>query len=200
MHKMLLDLPDQLETERLILRPYRPGDGEAYFDVCVRNKDHLLPFEEGNPALAVSSLDDAEILVREFAASWIKREAFFLSGWDKSTGAWIVQIYIGAVDWNLPEFEIGYFVDCDHEGQGFVTEAVHAALELVFLTLGAHRARLGCNETNTRSWCVAERCGFVREGHIRQNRKHILREDGTLSGDYLYGMLRSEYFERFAPR
>ncbi|MCC6169163.1 MAG: GNAT family N-acetyltransferase [Caldilineaceae bacterium] len=49
------------------------------------------------------------------------------------------------------------------------------------------------NEVNIRSQRVAERCGFVREGHIRQVHPHILCADGSYSGDYLYGLLRSEW-------
>ncbi len=193
MHKMLYTLPDQLETERLILRPYRAGDGAAYYEVCQRNREHLLPFEAGNPALDVYTLEQAEILVRHFAAEWAARNALFVGAWEKTTGSFAAQVYIGPVDWELPEFEIGYFVDVAHQGQGFVTEAVKAVLGWLFGDMRAHRVRLGCNEVNERSWRVAERCGFVREGHLRQTRKQVLRADGTYSGDYLYGLLRSEF-------
>jgi RimJ/RimL family protein N-acetyltransferase len=193
MNKMLLDLPDFLETERLILRPYRAGDGPAYFDVCLRNKNHLVPFEIGNPALNIQTIEDAEILVREFGAGWVSRNVFFLGGWLRSTNEFVVQIYIGVVSWELPEFEIGYFVDCRHEGKGYVTEAVRATQNFCFTSLTAHRLRLGCNDTNDRSRKVAERCGFKLEGHIRQVHPHILNDDQTFSGSYLYGLLRSEW-------
>lgn len=193
MNKMLIDPPEQITTQRLTLRAYRPGDGAAYFDVCQRNKRHLWPFEAGNPAHQVETPGDAETLVRRFIASWAAREAFFLGAWQRDSGAFACQVYIGPVSWTLPEFEIGYFVDTRYEGQGFVTESVQAAIRLCFEDLHAHRLRLGCNEINTRSWRVAERCGFVREGHIRQVHPDILRTDGTYSGDYLYGLLRSEW-------
>lgn len=196
MHKMLLDLPETIESNRLIIRPYRAGDGQVYYSVCQQNRDHLLPFEKGNPALDIHTPEDAEILVRNFVVYWLKREAFFFGAWHKETSEWVAQVYVGPVDWDLPEFEIGYFVDKSHEGQGYVTEAVKAVLGFVFHHLHAHRVRLDCNELNVRSWRVAERCGFVREGHFRQTRKHILREDGTYSGDYIYGLLRTEFVSR----
>ncbi len=195
MHKLLLDLPDHFETARLILRPYRAGDGLAYYQVCHNNRGHLLPFEAGNPALSVHTVEDAEILMRQFAVAWAARDAFFLGAWERLTGAFVAQIYVGVVDWELPEFEIGYFVDQAHEGQGYVTEAVRVALKFAFEHLGAHRVRLECNETNVRSWRVAERCGFVHEGYLRQTKKHLKRDDGAFSGDFIYGMLREE-FER----
>ncbi len=194
MHRMLLDLPARLETDRLIVRPYQAGDGPAYHDVCLRNKEHLLPFEEGNPALEVTTAEEAEILVREFAAAWVARSAFFFGAWKKSDPAvFVAQLYVGAVSWELPEFEIGYFVDQQYEGHGYVTEGVNAALIFAFDHLQAQRVRLGCNDTNTRSYRVAERCGFTREGHVRQNRKNVLLPDGTPSGEYLYGLLRDEF-------
>lgn len=194
MHKMMLDLPGHLETDRLILRPYQAGDGPAYYDVCVRNKDHLLPYEAGNPALDVKTVEDAEILIREFAAAWVGRNAFFLGAWKKSDPAvFVAQLYVGAVSWDLPEFEIGYFVDQRHEGQGYVTEGTKAALALTFDHMQAQRVRLGCNDTNTRSYRVAERCGFTREGHLRQTHPNIRQVDGTASGEYLYGILRKEF-------
>lgn len=193
-HKLLIDLPDCLETPRLIVRPYRAGDGAAYFDVCARNQDHLLPYERDNPALTVQTVEQAEILLRSFAAAWDEHDAFFFGAWEKSGGAFAAQLYIGVVSWELPEFEIGYFADVDHAGHGYVSEMVrHAALPFVFETLGARRACIHCNETNVGSWRVAERCGFVREGHLRGTHGHVLLADGSFSGDYLYGLLREEY-------
>jgi|GEM_PF-3893811 RimJ/RimL family protein N-acetyltransferase len=50
-------------------------------------------------------------------------------------------------------------------------------------------------QVGKRKWRVAERCGFVREGRLRQTKKYLKRDDGRFSGDYLYGMLQED-FER----
>jgi RimJ/RimL family protein N-acetyltransferase len=63
--------------------------------------------------------------------------------------------------------------------------------------LKAHRVRIECDETNVRSYRVAERCGFSREGHFRENKKH---PDGTMSGTLFYGLLGSEFDERNKQR
>lgn len=193
MHKMLIDLPAQIETERLILRPYQAGDGADYYALALNNRTHLLPFEMGNPALSINTGEDAEILVRQFAIDWMARNIFFVGGWEKATGELVVQIVLSVVNWYLPEFELGFFVDKDHEGKGFVTEGSTAMLRFAFESLGAHRVSAGCNDTNVRSQRVIERLGFTREAHIRQNKHHIKLADGTFSGDYHYGMLREEY-------
>ena len=128
--------------------------------------------------------------MREFAEAWTAREYFCLGVFDKETDEFVAQIYIGVVNWDLPEFEVGYFVEKDHEGHGYVTEAVQGALKFIFTHLKAQRVRLECDDTNVRSFRIAERCGMVKEAHFRQNKKHA---DGTISGTLCYGLLRSEF-------
>ncbi len=195
MNKMLLDIPTSFESERLLLRSYQAGDGAMYFAVGQRNRQHLQPFESGNVILTMQDEEQGEALVRQLAAEWVARNCFFLGAFDKKSAEFVAQIYIGPVDWNVPEFEIGYFVDRDHEGQGYVTEAVRASLAFIFKFLGAHRVRLGCSDQNVRSYRVAERCGFVREAHYRENK---LGPGGVRSGEFIYGMLKKEFEQQNA--
>jgi len=129
-------------------------------------------------------------VVRELNAAWQARDYFLLGAFERETGEFVAQIFIGQANWALPEFMIGYFADRDHEGQGYVSEAVRATLPFIFEHLGAHRVRLECDDTNERSRRVAERCGLVREGHVRENKRNA---DGTLSGTLHFGLLRREF-------
>lgn len=185
-----LEIPARIEAERIYLRSYRPGDGPWYYAMSRRNQAHLARYEAENVALSIESGPEAEALVRELAAEWEARNCFFMGAFDRETDEFVGQLYVGPVDWEVPEFAIGFFVDRDHEGQGYVTEAVRAVMGFIFEHLKAHRVRLECDDTNRRSWRVAERCGMVREGHIRENKRNA---DGTLSGTLCYGLLRREY-------
>jgi RimJ/RimL family protein N-acetyltransferase len=189
MHRLLLDLPTRLETERLTLRCYQAGDGPWYYLMGQANRQHLAQYEADNPARSLQSEEDAEILVRDFAAAWVARQAFFLGAFRRTDQEFVAQIYIGAVNWELPEFQLGYFADVNQQGQGYVTEAVGASLGFIFRHLEAHRVRLECDDTNRRSVGVAERCGFVLEGHLRETKR---RDDGTFSGTLYYGLLQQE--------
>lgn len=188
--------PDtRIETPRLTLRPYRPGDGAWYCEMSLRNQSHLQRYEAGNAVMRIHTVEEAEAAVREFAADWRDGRAFFLgafrttAAFDKHSAVFVAQIYIGVVQRDLPEFEVGFFVDVAHEGQGYVSEAVRGVLPFLFDALGARRIRLECDDANVRSARVAERCGFVREGHIRENH---LWPDGTVTGTFHYGLLHSE--------
>jgi RimJ/RimL family protein N-acetyltransferase len=179
-----------IETERLFLRPYRSGDGILYYQISQRNRQHLSQYEAGNILMHIDSEEEAERAVQRLIADWDSGAAFFLGVFDKKSSEFIAQIYIGLANRELPEYEIGYIVDVDHEGKGYVTEAVRAALRFVFEHLGAHRVRLECDDTNLRSSRVAERCGFIKEGHIRENKRNA---KGNISGTLHYGLLRSEF-------
>lgn len=193
MHKMMLELPTRIETERLYLRCYEAGDGDWYYAMSQKNRPHLERYESENVLMSIKTEVDAEVLVRGLRADWVARDHFFMGAFDRTTDEFAAQIYIGPVNWNTPEFHVGYVADVDHQGQGKVTEAVMAALGFIFEHLNAHRVRIECDDTNARSYRVAERCGFVREGHFRENKKH---PDGTISGTLFYGLLRSAYEAR----
>jgi aminoglycoside 6'-N-acetyltransferase len=149
-----------------------------------------MQYESENVATNIANEEAAEVLMRELAAEWMGRNCFFIGLFNKKTDEFVGQIYVGPMDWNLPEFQIGYFVDVDHEGQGYITEAVKATLQVIFNQLNAHRVRLECDETNLRSIRVAERCKIAREGYLRENKRN---PDGKYSGSFIYGLLKSEY-------
>ena len=190
MHKLLLDIPTRIETERLYLRAYQAGDGPWYHALSQKNKAHLARYESDNPVMTIHSVEEAEIVMRDFAVSWTARNAFFMGAFLRDTQEFVAQIYIGVVNWDLPEFELGYFANVDHEGRGYVTEASKGALDFMFTHLGAYRVRLMCDDTNLRSARVAERCRMLQEAHIRENHKHA---DGSVSGTLQYGILKSEW-------
>jgi RimJ/RimL family protein N-acetyltransferase len=187
---MLPEIPTRFETDRLIVRRYHAGDGGWYYQVGQKNRQHLQRFESGNVILSIESEEDGEKVIRQLAAEWDAHKSFFMGAFERTTGQFVAQIYIGAVNWQLPEFEIGYFVDKDYEGRGYVTEAVRGAVALIFQHLKAHRICLHCSDVNERSRRVAERCGFVLEGHLRETHQHA---DGAFSGDFSFGLLKSEF-------
>jgi RimJ/RimL family protein N-acetyltransferase len=185
---MLLELPSQLETERLIIRPYQKGDGVSYFCLLENNREHLK--EHVDTATTVTNEEEAEIKIRELAADWVGRTRFVMGVWEKVSSTYIGEIWIEPANWEVPSFEIGWFLDKTYEGKGFATEAVKASLTFLFEDLNAHKVVAKARETNVKSFRLAERCGFVKEGLLRDNAR---KKDGTLVGLLYYGMLESEY-------
>jgi RimJ/RimL family protein N-acetyltransferase len=193
MNPLLLDIPESLKTERLSLRRYQAGDGALLCEVYGQNKQHLLDSIEGIKAgfsLDLTQPEDAEMFVRQLQADWAARKRFVFGLWDVSSKAYIGELWIECQNWDLGIHDIGYLLVEDQLGKGLATEAAKAGLNFVFNTLNAHKAALTCDEDNVSSYRVAERCGFVKEGCLRQGSK---RSDGTRIGRLIYSVLRSEF-------
>lgn len=86
--------------------------------------------------------------------------------------------------------ELGYSLSPRLWGQGLVTEAARAVLELAFDTYPTlHRIRASADPRNTGSLRVMEKLGMRREALLRQNRLHR----GEWVDEAWCGLLRSEW-------
>ena len=183
-------LPQRLDTERLFLRPYEEEDASWYFWMAQRNRVHLERYESGNSIFGIRCEDDSARALRAFEDHWLKRTAFALGVFLVETEEFVGQIYLGTTDAALPALNLGYFADCTHVNQGYMTEAARRAVAFVFDDLAVHRVGIWCDDTNLPSRRIAERCGFRLEGHVREDKSH---PDGSITGSLCFGLLRSEY-------
>ena len=188
-HKLLQEFPSVFETDRLVIRKYQIGDGKGMYDLFERNNNRELLKEHVDEATDVNSEDDAEIRIREHAAEWEARERLVMGVWSKENHLMIGEIWIEPKKWEVPSFELGYFLDTGYHNKGLATEAAKASIGFLFNNLKAHKVIIITRDTNERSWRVAERLGFVREGHLRE----CSAKDGNRWGLYHYGLLKSEY-------
>lgn len=95
MHKLLLDIPTRIETARLYLRCYQAGDGPWYYAMSQKNKPHLARYESGNAVMTIKSEEEAEVVVRDFAATWMARNAFFLGAFRQDTETFVEPCTMG---------------------------------------------------------------------------------------------------------
>jgi RimJ/RimL family protein N-acetyltransferase len=188
-HKLLWEFPGSLETDRLIVRKYEKGDGKDYFALFERNNTREELKEHVGEALSVKTEEQAEIRIREHEAEWIARKRLVLGIWFKETGECIGQIWIEPDKWEVPSFELGYFIDSGYQRKGYALEASIRSLKFLFDDLKAHKVIIITQDTNEKSWKLAERLGFPKEAHFRESRA----KDGKRWGMLYYGMLRNEY-------
>jgi len=86
--------------------------------------------------------------------------------------------------------ELGYVLNPEYQGKGYMREALGAVMELAFMTLDLHRLELRIMEGNVASERLAEACGFRYEGTSRESLlvKEVyrtIRHYGLLKSDYL---------------
>ena len=185
---ILLDLPEEFETERLILRCARPGDGAEVNDAIRETIDDLSPWMPW--ATPVPEPETTEEWLRQQRAKFIDRSNFHFGMYLKSTGEFAGGAGLHVVSWDVPNLEIGYWCRKRYEGTGFISEAVVALRWFAFELLGANRVQIRIDPLNGRSRKVAERNGFKLEGELRNSDK---APDGRVRGTLFYSMLPEEY-------
>lgn len=172
MKPILLDFPEQFYTERLLIRKPLPGDGKFVYHATQASINELKPWMPW--AHKNQTEEDVEVNICEAHAKFITREDLRLHLFDKETGEFIGSSGLHRINWSVPKFEIGYWIDTRYSGKGLMTEAVAEITEFAFTELNARRVEIRCDSKNIRSRAIPEKLNFALEG--------ILKNDG-LSGD-----------------
>ncbi len=181
---LLLDIPDRFESERLIIRGPRPGDGTVA-NVAIR--ESLAELRPWFPWVTpVPRPEDTEGVYRRAAARWLTREDFLLLLFRKEDGLFVGGSGLHNVEWSVPRMEIGYWLRTSLTGQGYMTEAVRAITAFALEHLRAQRLEIRCEARNTRSAAVAERAGYTLEARLRRQMRGV---DGSLQDVLLYAWL-----------
>ena len=180
-------LPD-VETERLYLRQRLVSDAEDIFAYASLPEVTWLA---GFPP-AESVAEEENYLENIMPKRWIEQNipagyGICLKGSNK---------VIGSVDFNHRHaddvFEMGYLLHPDYWGQGIMSEAAHALLEVGFNLVDLHKIEIECYSYNKASQRVAEKLGFTLESKIRDRKD----AQGKRCDLLRYGLLKSEREER----
>jgi RimJ/RimL family protein N-acetyltransferase len=163
---VLLEIPERLEGERVVLRPYGPEDAQALWEAVAESREALepwLPWVRG-----YRGPEDARAYCARARARWLLREDLPVAIFDRQDGGFLGGTGLHRIDWSVPCFEIGYWLRRSVWGQGYAQEAVRLLVRLAFGVLAAQRVEVRVDPRNARSLRVPEALGFVREGVLRR--------------------------------
>ncbi len=139
---VLLDLPHQFETERLLVRAPRPGDGPTIYASVLETLDDLrgypasLPWAQEDP-----HVDKSEEHARRGAANWIVRADFPVFAFRRDNGDHVCNCGLHRFNWETRVFEIGWWCRKRYQGQGYITEAARAMTGLPMPECGGASTR-----------------------------------------------------------
>lgn len=159
----------EIETERLLLRAWRPADFEDFARIS-SDPEVMQYIANGQPA----TRSQAWRTMAVFVGHWSLRGYGLWAAEERGTGKLIGRIGL----WNpegWPGLEVGWLLDRAYWGRGLATEGGRAALDYAFATLGADHVISVIDPANTRSIRVAENLGerFEREHDFDGNRALI---------------------------
>lgn len=173
--------PPVIDMGDIRLRPLRPGDEIAISEYI------------SDPRVVEHT--SIPLLDLETVSSNVKRD---IAAYDSGTSCrWALAStndrLIGICGFNNWSFvhehaELAYDLDPRHWGKGYMARAVSACLNWAF-DVGFNRIHAFVMTSNKRSIAVLHRCGFTREGTVREYR--IAR--GTPRDFHVYSVLRKEF-------
>lgn len=185
MGKMITQLAKHafVETERLLLRPVTLEDAEDMFEYGSDEETTYFVFEPHH------SLEETE----DSIANYFMNEPLGKYGIELKENSKM----IGTIDLRLKEekykAELGYTMNKDYHGKGYMTEAGQALLDLGFNILELERISALHDERNDRSGRVMQRLGMTKEGISRHVGKW---KKGEFFNDVHYSILKEEYFNK----
>lgn len=145
-----------LETERLILRPWRDEDADDLYEYA---KDPLVGPAAGWP---VHTSPENSLSIIRNVLSEPETYAVVLKSILRPIGSVGIMLHgKGSAPMGESEAEIGYWVGVPYWGRGLIPEAVRELLRRCFEELGCTGVWCGYFDGNEKSKRVQEKCGFV---------------------------------------
>ncbi|MFM0213588.1 GNAT family N-acetyltransferase [Paraburkholderia sediminicola] len=172
--------PVTLTTPRLILRPLRDEDAQALFAIW-SDADAMRYFSFP----AMTCFDQAtDRVVRKLKTSANGQDLIFVLEL-RATGEVLGDCALFHADEQCRRAEIGFSLQRNHWGGGYMSEAASALIEHAFGTLNLRRIEADIDPRNVASARLLERLGFVREGLLRDR----WMVGDQVSDSALYGLL-----------
>ena len=179
-----------IETERLILRRFAPGDLEPMFRNCWIDAE-VWKWTGYEP---MNSIDDVLVLNNIFTDFWFaKYEQPDCYNWAmqlKSSGEVIGRLRGVRPDDRIHQIELSYELGQSLWNLGLATEAARAAIDFFFREVGLNRVCANHASENPASGRVMQKCGMTYEGTTRRT----LKCNNGLFDTVIYAILAEEYF------
>lgn len=178
-----------IETERLILRPWRDTDAEALYKYA--SDPAIGPMAGWPPHTSIEN--SREIIRTVFAAP--EKYAVVLKETGEPVGSCGIMFTdsLHTADLKPGEAELGYWIGKPHWGRGFIPEAVRALLWRCFNVLGLRAVWCGYYEGNRKSKRVCEKCGFI----YQHSNYDIISPFGDKRTEHFYKMTKEDCMQHW---
>ena len=160
-------VPDNIRTNRMLLRPWQTKDATDLAPILASNYAHLGPWI---PSRISTPAPIAELTVRlqRFAEDFTgaKEWRYAMVMLDDHTLLGEISVFPRSPDARVPydqsdRVEIGYWLRKDWTGRGLVTEGVRAVIDALSLDPRYACIEIRCDENNKPSSAIPETLGFT---------------------------------------
>lgn len=163
-----------ITTERLIIRQPKIGDAKPLNDAINRS---LSDIARWMPWANDPSLKTTEEYIEKGIRQWSNKvQTEFPMIIELKNNSQIISAsgFNEKSQPDVPMYEIGYWIDSQYTGNGYISEAVSALTQFAFDVYNAARVQICAQVENIKSRAVAERCGFENEAILKNYRNDCL--------------------------
>lgn len=152
----------EIKGKNILIRNFTPDDAQELLEYYLRNKEHLREFEPVRDASFFTYETQKEILLESYRQ--------LMTGVGSDLGIYKDNKLIGKAKISnivygvLKSGILGYSIDKEYEGKGYMKEAINLVLEYAKEYLDLHRIEASVLTTNERSKGVLLSCGFEEIG------------------------------------
>ncbi|WP_274361431.1 GNAT family N-acetyltransferase [Paenibacillus thermotolerans] len=177
-----------IRTERLTLRTVDGSAAPQVLEFVQRNKSFLREWEPARGPEFFTLKEQKEILLED--CEKMNNGTLFKVWFYKDRRIIGSASLSNIVRGNFLSCHLGYKMDAEECGKGYMTEALRALIDYAFDTLGLHRIEANIMPRNHASLKVAEKLGFHSEGLA----KKYLKINGVWE-DHIHMVLLNEKIE-----
>lgn len=172
-----------LETENLILRQIHLDDDNEVFEI--RSNPETMKFI---PRPLAETIEDARKFITECNAGIEKKELINWAIARKDDNKLIGMIGFFRMQPENFRGEIGYILNPNFQGKGFMKEALDKALSYGFETMKFHSIEAVIDPRNNASEKLLQKSDFEKEAHFKENFFH----NGQFLDTVIYSLLNNK--------
>lgn len=178
----------EFETQRLLVRRYKPTDVAALYEAAKESVADMNPFLPW--CHADYSISEAEQWIALTTDSWGVNNHFGFVIEEKSSQRFVGGIGVNAID-SHPMVNLGYWLRSSATGKGYASEAAKGMIKWSFEELKTQRIEIILSVKNASSKKVAESTGANFEATLANR----LVLHGRPHDAYLFAMTQGAYLE-----
>ena len=180
----------KIETDRLIIRCYKPGDAlllKASIDESLKHLRPWMPWANNEPESVQAKLERIRKYRGQFDLGLDYTFGIFSKDEKTLIGSTGLHARIGD-----HAREVGYWLNVNYLKQGYATETVKALIKVGFEIEQLERIEIRCAPNNLRSQKIPKELGFILEATLKNR---TTDSDGNLRDVMIWSIFKEDYLK-----
>ena len=173
----------ELESERLFFKEYQKKDAVSL--LYIRSHPNVSKYMDSK---IPKTIEDSEKRISDMQQAFIEKKGITWAIRDKETNTLIGDFGVWKIDRQNSRGEIGYILNPDYWGKGYMKESMVTLINFAFKTLNLHSLEANVNPQNENSKKLLLNFNFRQEAYFRENYYY----NGQFLDSEIYSLLKSD--------